>query len=91
MTEPLTSGAEQQFPNEPSRLTRAEKLAQCRAAGHWIDWVDCWNGCDEGWITDRHEEDPLWYDEDHVERCDICYGKGGWQLCLTCHPESAND
>jgi hypothetical protein len=75
----------------PSQLTPAQKLEECRKAGHWIEWVDCWNGCDEGWHTDLHEIDPLWYDEDDMERCDICKGHGGWQLCFTCNPEAARD
>lgn len=50
----------------PIRLTPAQKLEECRKAGHWIEWVDCWNGCDEGWHTDLHEIDPLLYDEDDM-------------------------
>jgi hypothetical protein len=63
----------------------------CEKCGSTKFWVDCWNGCDEGWITDLYEQDPLWYDEDDMERCDICRGKAGWYVCSTCHPESFDD
>ena len=54
------------------------------------EWEDCWQiGCDDGWITDLYEQDPLWYDEDDVEMCSECQGKGGWWVCsnLSQHPE----
>lgn len=73
------------------KVTRKPTLDECRKAGHWIDWVDCWNGCDEGWHTDLHEMDPMWYDEGDMEKCDVCNGHGGWQLCFTCHPEAADE
>ena len=68
------------------------KTPCCKDCGKemWYS-VPCWNGCDEGWITDLHEQDPLWYDEDDVERCAICRGKGGWLVCLECHPDAYED
>jgi hypothetical protein len=63
----------------------------CKTCRSTMEWIDCWNGCDEGWITDLYELDPLWYDEDDEERCDICRGKGGWYICGNCHPESVED
>ncbi len=47
------------------------------------DWIDCWNGCDEGWIEG---DDPLW-DLGEWRRCDVCGGKGGW----ICTPASSAD
>jgi len=52
----------------------------CAICGQPLEWENCWNGCDDGFI-DRHDEDPLWYDEDDVEECDICDGAGGWWIC----------
>ena len=43
------------------------------------EWVNCWNGCDDGYF-DVYEEDPLWYDPGDTEMCDVCKGKGGWIL-----------
>lgn len=37
--------------------------------------VECWNCGGEGY-RDLYEEDPMWYDEDEVEKCEICEGKG---------------
>lgn len=31
---------------------------------------------------DLMEEDPLWYDEDDWEDCDICRGAGGYRECI---------
>jgi len=28
------------------------------------------------------EEDPLWYSQDDHEECDVCEGKGGWNVCI---------
>lgn len=66
-------------------------VEQCEAEHHWVDWVDCWNSCDEGYITDLYEQDPLWYYPGDVEPCDICHGKGGWRVCRTCNPEVGDD
>ena len=47
-------------------------------------WVNCWNGCDEGYF-DGYEDDPLWYDEGDLIRCEECRGKGGWPVCPECN------
>lgn len=52
----------------------------CETCGGPLEWADCWNGCDDGFI-DRYEEDPLWYDEDDTEPCHVCRGAGGWWVC----------
>lgn len=60
----------------------------CSHCGGGMDWEDCTEiGCDDGWITDLHELDPLWYDEDEIERCPMCRGKGGWWVCPNCQRE----
>lgn len=49
-----------------------------------MEWVECWNCGGEGG-RDGEElmmEDPLWYSEDDFEECDICNGKGGWNVCI---------
>lgn len=50
------------------------------ANGKYMEWEDCWNGCDDGYLS-LYDEDPLFYDEDDQEVCDICDGKGGWWVC----------
>lgn len=52
--------------------------------------VTCWSCGGEGY-HELYEEDPLWYDEDDIESCDICDGEGGYSVCPTCYPESFND
>lgn len=52
----------------------------CTVCGAPMEWQDCWNGCDDGYF-DLYDEDPLWYDEDDVQACDICDGKGGYWVC----------
>lgn len=36
---------------------------------------DCWSCGGEGWVS-RHDEDPLWYDEDDLYPCEVCGGVG---------------
>ena len=42
-------------------------------------WVECWQCGGQGFLDGFHEVDPLWYDEDYTEECDICNGAGGWE------------
>lgn len=37
--------------------------------------IECWNCGGEGY-RDLYEEDPLWFDQDDIEECEICQGKG---------------
>ena len=43
-----------------------------------MEWVDCYNCGGKGFFDDLHEVDPLWYEPDDTEVCDVCKGKGGW-------------
>ena len=55
----------------------------CAACGAELDWEDCDQCGGEGefdWETLQFD-DPLWYDEDSVELCSQCAGKGGWWVC----------
>lgn len=52
----------------------------CSVCGCGMEWQGCWNGCDDGFL-DLYDEDPLWYDEDDVEVCSVCDGRGGWWVC----------
>lgn len=52
----------------------------CEICSQPMEWEDCWNGCDDGYLS-LYDEDPLFYDEDDQEVCDICDGKGGWWVC----------
>lgn len=52
----------------------------CFICGNYMEWEDCWNGCDDGYHN-LYDEDPLWYDEDDIEVCTICEGRGGYWVC----------
>ena len=47
-------------------------------------WVNCWNGCTEGWFDD-YEDDPIYCDPGDMSRCDECRGEGGWTVCGECN------
>ena len=66
-------------PPEPDSIVIGE-FPVCSVCGIPMEWQDCWNGCDDG-LFSPYDEDPLWYDEDDTEVCDICEGKGGWWVC----------
>lgn len=55
---------------------------QCARCGSSCHWIDCWNGCDDGYLN-FYELDPLWYDDDYDQPCDVCQCRGGWQTCLS--------
>jgi len=47
-------------------------------------WEECWK-CGGSCGDDGEElmmEDPLWYDKDDFRECDVCDGKGGWEMCI---------
>lgn len=47
---------------------------------------DCGSCGGEGMTEpgELHEEDPLWYDEDAVEVCHACNGRGWFRECQAC-------
>jgi hypothetical protein len=47
-------------------------------------WINCWNGCDDGWVDD-YEDDPIMCDPGDVSMCLECRGKGGWTVCGECN------
>lgn len=55
----------------------------CPKCGTQMYWRRCDN-CDDGWITDLYDEDPMWYDEDEIEICHECNGHGRHRWCLKC-------
>ena len=55
----------------------------CPKCGTQMYWRRC-DSCDDGWITDLYEEDPLWYDEDDIEMCHECNGHGCHRWCPKC-------
>ena len=44
------------------------------------EWEECWNGCEDGFFN-MYDDDPLFYDEDDTEVCEICQGMGGYWVC----------
>ena len=52
----------------------------CPVCGLDMEWEDCWNGCEDGFFN-LYDDDPLWYDEDDTEVCEICKGQGGYWVC----------
>ena len=67
----------------PEKLAEALQLDLCpRCKCCSQDWIECWDCGGEGYHDDMWESDPLWYDQDDIETCDICDGKGGWKGCL---------
>lgn len=55
--------------------------------GDNIGWIQCWNGCDEGWFDD-YEEDPIEYEPGEISRCPECRGEGGWTVCGECNADN---
>ena len=54
---------------------------ECPACNGMALWFDCdVPQCEDGFVS-LYDEDPLWYDEDEIERCDRCEGRGGWWVC----------
>ena len=52
----------------------------CSICGAELEWVDCYNGCDDGEF-DGYEEDPMWYSPGETYRCEVCKGRGGYLEC----------
>ena len=49
--------------------------------GNHMEWAECWDCGGEGYHDDLYEQDPLWYDQDDIETCSTCQGKGGHWYC----------
>ena len=62
----------------------------CPICGGSMFWEDCWQCGGQGY-RELYDEDPLWYDEDDTEECDICDGKGGYYICLDAKQHDADD
>jgi hypothetical protein len=50
-------------------------------------WINCWNGCDDGWFDD-YEEDPIECEPGEISRCSECKGEGGWRVCGECNTDN---
>lgn len=60
----------------------------CANCGAFLDWVDCWNGCDDGWF-DEYEDDAINFAPgEEYRQCSQCEGKGGWLVCGNCYPQA---
>jgi len=42
-------------------------------------WEECWS-CGGTGYRELYDDDPLWYDPDDIEKCDVCDGEGGWKM-----------
>jgi len=64
--------------------------APCPFCGHLpLHTRDCGH-CDDGFIS-LYDDDPLWYDEDDVEKCDECRGTGVEIWCPNCGRDPRED
>lgn len=70
---------------QPAMEYPDEREQYCSVCGAYMEWVDCWNCDGKGGRDgdDLMEEDPLWYDEDDWEDCDVCRGRGGYWECAS--------
>jgi len=57
----------------------------CDCGNSTFVWADCWN-CDEGFSSHDCGEDTCCC-ADPVDNviCDICKGKGGYEVCPLCY------
>lgn len=58
-------------------------MTECLMCGYEMEWIGCWNCGGQGYFDDETlmDEDPLFYDEDDTEACDVCRRAGGWWIC----------
>ena len=62
------------------------KEAYCKKCNSSVMWKECYN-CDEGYsYHDCGEDTCCCLDPRPNVECDICHGKGGWWVCLSCTP-----
>lgn len=56
----------------------------CDSCGSSTFWEDCWKCGGQGGRDgeDLMAEDPMWYSPNDFETCDVCNGKGGFNMCL---------
>ena len=57
-----------------------DELPACESCGSDLEWVDCWNLCEDGWF-DEYELVRWWGWDGELSRCDVCRGEGGWWVC----------
>jgi hypothetical protein len=59
----------------------------CPTCGNFLDWEDCWAGCDDG-VWDDHDEDPINSPPGTWVTCGECRGKGGFLVCFACRSKA---
>lgn len=58
-----------------------EYCGNCGSSSIWEDCSGCGGEGGRGW-EDLQNEDPLWYNKSDFIKCDLCLGKGGFNVCL---------
>lgn len=71
---------EQDVYDQEEYLNLYDSMEICEECESEMTWEDCWQCGGEG-FRELYEEDPLWYEPNDTEQCDICEGKGGYYVC----------
>ena len=64
----------------------------CKYCGSSVHWEDC-DQCEDGYsYHDCGEDTCCCLDPEPNVECDVCYGEGGWYVCLgNCGKKKPND
>lgn len=62
----------------------------CPACGELAKRFQCSDCGGEGY-RELYDEDPLWYDPDETETCEICNGTGTYWICPHCSITAPTD
>lgn len=65
-------------PYEPDDCDAGDPV--CPECGRFAVWVDCYE-CGGAGEVEVYDDDPLWYDPDDTESCQLCAGDGGRWIC----------
>ena len=57
-----------------------EADSYCSICGAYLEWTDCWQGCQDGYV-DEYDEDPINCDPGDMRKCGECNCRGGYLGC----------